>query len=657
MAGMGLSTQRKVTLAILMVGTFLAVLNQTLLSPALAAIMRDLQIDAPTVQYVMSAFSLVQAVVIPLSPYFMGRFSTRQLYIGGLSLFATGCILCAFAPSFPFLLLGRSLQAFAAGMFMPMIFTVVLLIFPREHRGAGMGLVGLVIGFAPALGPTLSGVLVDSIGWRALFFVTLAVALVMIVAAAAKLESYGDFESVTFDKPSVMLSSIGLACLLYGLSSFSSSPNVVVPAALIVVGAMVVGLFVRRQLHLERPLLQVRVLKTRNYRLAATLAMMNFGAIIGMGTLLPLYLQSVRGFSALETGLTMLPGALLGAFTGMLAGRLFDRLGVRRCVVPGVSVYLLGALGLGFFDMDMSLYAIAGIYALLIVGNQFMTTPMNTWGINSLDNRVIQHANALTNTLNQVSASFMTALIVSVSALGWAIDPEGTPASQAFAGDHLAFLVVTCVVCVAFAIVVTCVRDRAAEPSRTASYVMECLPVDGDPDAITVGQVMEREPGFVRQTDTIRAVGQAMVARKTGGLPVVNGARSVVGFISDGDIMKYIGSSDDILDQSYMVFSIPDVETFPQRVCDLIDLNVMRIATRDVVSVTPQTTLEDACRLLSERRIKKVPVIEDGKLVGTLSRSDIIRSTMANLVAIRVLANGQGHASGREAPQGQTSRR
>lgn len=638
---MGLAKKQSIIVIILMVGTFLVVLNQTLLSPALAVIMRDLSIDATTVQYIMSAYSLVEAVVIPLSAYLMGRFTTRQLYITGLSIFIAGSVLAAISPSFPVLLLGRTLQAIAAGVFMPMIFTVILLIFPREKRGAGMGLVTLVIGFAPAVGPTLSGLLVDSIGWRMLFVVVTAVSAIILVAAIANLENYGNFERTTFDKPSVVLSTLGLVALLYGFSSFTSSDNVVIPLILIVIGIGICAIFVKRQLGLETPLLRIRVLASRNYRIAVILAMINFGTVIGMSTILPLYLQNVCGYNALQTGLTMLPGALLGAFVGMLAGRLFDSWGVRKCAIPGVITFLIGGIGTTFFSLDPNILFVVIVYAVITIGNQFLTTPINTWGINSLDNRVIQHANAVTNTLNQVSASFMTALIVSISALGWIIAPQGSVLEQTYQGDHLAFMAVCLLTCISTVIIFTLVRDRKTEktePSAQASYVMESLPADTNAQHLPVSLIMNKKPVFVTESASIREVGQLLVDNRASGLPIVSKTGNVVGFISDGDIMNYIGRADNILDSTYMVYQVPDLETFSQRVCDLIDMNVMKIATKHVVSLNADTSLEDACRLLSEKRIKIVPVVQDEKLVGSLSRADIVRATMANLVTIKAMA-------------------
>lgn len=636
---MGLTRKQISTVAVLLIGTFVVVLNQTLLSPALASIMRDLSIDAPTVQWVMSIYSLVEAVIIPLSAFLIGRFSTRQLFITGLIIFTAGSLLCAFSPDFIFLLLGRVCQAIAAGIFMPMIFTVLLLIFPREKRGSAMGLVSLVIGFAPAVGPTLSGILVDSIGWRMLFVVITVVGVLLVLSAVKFLENYGDFERTTFDKLSVVLSTIGLVCLLYGLSTFSSTTNPLMTAGFIVVGLVVIAIFVRRQLKLENPLLKVTVLKTRNYRIAIIVAIINFGVLIGLGTILPLYLQTLRGFSALETGLTLLPGALIGAFVGYFAGRLFDRWGVRKCVVPGVIIFFVGTLGFLLFDMNTDLLVICAIYTVVALGIQFLTTPMNTWGINSLDNSVIQHANAVTNTLNQVSAAFMTALIVSISALGSVIAPGADPVTQLYEGDHLAFVATAILAAIAFIVVIFFVRDkRTARSAHLSPRSIQQFTPDQNADKIPVSRAMNTDPYFVTSAATIREVAQIMVDNKASGVPIVSEGRQVVGFISDGDIMKYIGRSDGILDSTYMLYQVPDPQTFPQRVSNLIDMNVMQIATKSVIAVKSDSSLEDACHLLSEKRIKKVPVVEDGALVGSLSRSDVIRGTMANLVTIEAMA-------------------
>lgn len=644
---MGLTRKQIIIVVILLSGTVIAVLNQTLLSPALPAIMADMQVDAPTVQWLTSAYSLVEAIIIPLSAYLIGRFPTRKLFIIGISLFAIGSLLAAIAPVFAVLLLGRMFQAAATGIVMPMVFTVILLIFPREKRGSAMGIVSLVIGFAPAVGPSVSGLLVDSVGWRALFVVVFALSLIIIVLAAWRLESYGEFEATSFDKPSVALCSLGLLSLLYGLSSITSTSTVAVSIALIVVGLLLLAFFVRRQLKLEVPLLKVNTLKTRNYRITVIVVACLQAALVGTGVLLPIYLQNLLGISALETGFIMLPGAIIGALVGYFSGRWFDKFGVRKVLIPSAFVFLLGGIGLVAFDLDTSIIFIIAVYTALSVGMMGTITPINTWGINSLDNKVIQHANALSNTLNQVGASLGTAILVSLSATSTFLFPNLPALQQTMMGDRIAFCFTATLMIIIFLVIVIAVRDKKKRSFNIANAAEAVrMPTKAD-DHIAVDLAMNTEPYFVRDTDSIREVAQILAANKTSGVPVVDESKKVVGFISDGDIMKYIGTSDgSVLDATRMLYRIPDTENFMQRVTDLIDLNVMRIATKGAISVPSGSSLDDACRLLAEKRIKKVPVTDaEGILVGSLSRSDIIRSTMANLASIEtIVAAGKEQA-------------
>lgn len=637
---MGLTSEQMRTVVVLLAGTLLVVLNQTLLSPALPVIMGDMNVDATTVQWLTSGYSLVEAIIIPLSAYLMGRFSTRQLFIGGLCIFTVGTVLAACAPMFIFLLLGRMLQASATGFVMPMVFTVILLIFPRERRGSAMGIVSLVIGFAPAVGPSVSGVLVETIGWRALFVVVAVIAAAVIVASFFVLRNHGDFERTTFDKASVLLSSFGLLSLLYGLSSITSSDNVVLNLVLIAVGAVLMFFFVRRQGKLPVPFLRVQVLKTRNYRTTVTIVACFQAGLVGTGVLLPIFLQNLLGATPLQTGLIMLPGAVIGAITAMMAGRLFDKFGVRKLTVPGTFVACVGAVGLVSFNLGTPLLFVVCVYTLLALGLEFTMTPLNTWGINSLDNRVIQHANATANTINQISASLGTAILVSLSATSTFLYPDLPAAEQQMAGIHISFCFTAIMLVAIFVMVLAMVRDRKTEPSAQASYVMEGAPAE-DGEVITVGMMMNGEPYSITDESTIRDVAQILASSKTSGLPVVDGSNSVVGFISDGDIMKYIGRSDvTVLDPTNMLYQMPDNEGLALRVSKLLDLNVMKIATANAICVNVETPLEDACKLLAEKRLKKVPVVmgDERRLVGSLSRSDIIRSTMENLAEIELRA-------------------
>lgn len=644
---LGVGRKELVMVGVLLVGVLLAVLNQTLLSPALPAIMGDLQVDATTVQWLTSGYSLVEAVVIPLSAYLIGRFSTRQLFISAFALFTAGSLAAAVAPNFWVLLLGRVLQAACTGMSMPMVFTVILLVFPREKRGTAMGVIGLIIGFAPAVGPSVAGLLVDSVGWRALFAIVTVLSVVVIVLAVVVLRNYGNFARAPFDKLSVVLSTVGLVCVLYGLSTFASSDNMAVTAGLIAAGLVLCALYVRRQLTLPEPMLQVGILRTRKYATAVVIIVIVQAALMGTGVITPLYIQGVLGFSATMSGVAMLPGALIGAFMGLVSGRLFDRFGVRRVVIPGVIVAVLGASGLARLGIDSSFINLTITYTVLVVGLQFTMTPLNTWGVNSLDNSVIQHAQGVSNTLNQVAASLGTAVLVSISALAPSVAPDAAPLEQAYLGDHMAFMTTFILMGVAALVILFFVRDKAKMPGAAATPAergaepvdyaagISGVAVDGTlgeslnpARTYMAAEVMNREPVCAADTATMAEVIRLMDANQTSGLPVVNAAGDLVGFVSDGDVASYLGKTEIALVDSTLLngYRYIDDEDAATRLRELMGLNVMAVATRRVISVEATTPVDEVCALFASKRIKKVPVVQDGKLVGALSRRNIMRS-------------------------------
>ena len=649
---LGVSRKDLVMVAVMLSGALLAVLNLTLLSPALPTIMADLGIERTTAQWLTSGYSLVEACVIPLSAYLMGRFPMRKLFIAGMCIFGAGSLLAAFAPAFPFLLAGRMLQATCTGMVMPMVSTVILLVFPREKRGTAMGMIGLIIGFAPAIGPSLSGLLVDHLGWRALFGVVAALTVVVIALAFAFLKNFGEFRRTSFDVLSVVLSTCGLLCLLYGLSTVSSASNLALSAALIVVGAVVVALYARRQTRLDEPMLHIDILKTRRYATAVVTIMLLQAALMGLEVLMPLYIQDVRGYSATVSGVAMLPGALIGAIAGVFAGRLFDRYGVRKVAIPGACVMIAGAFVLTCLGMESHIVMVTAAYTTMALGLQFITTPLNTWGVNSLDNAMVQHAQPLSNTLNQVAGSFGTALLVSISSIATQMTADQGELASSFNGDHAAFTATFCLLAVAVVVIVALARDkasdRAAAPVASVAVADQAaggaaaaaaaagVPADAvraaaqldAPGVPLVSAVMNAEPYYVSADATMNEVVQMLDRFQTSGVPVVDGERRVVGFISDGDIADYLGRHEaSIFDPKLNLLNFYDSGEFRYRLDDLLVLDVMRVATKHVVSVEAGMPLDRAIRAMSDRHIKKMPVVDGaGRLVGTLSRRDIIHS-------------------------------
>ncbi len=633
---LGLDKKQKAIVTILLLGSFMVVLNQTLLSPAFPAMMAEYNIDATTVQWLTSGYSLVEAVVVPLSAFFVGRFPVRKLFLGGFSSFLIGTLLAAWAPIFPVLLLGRVFQAFATGVVMPMTMTLILLIFPREKRGAGMGLVSLIIGFAPTLGPTLSGFLIDSVGWHMMFVIIAVIAVAVLIVGFFKLSNYGEFDEAPFDVPSVVLSSLGLLCMLYGFSTFSTTDNIAATLALIVVGVVLMGFFVRRQLHLETPILKVDILKSRRFAIAVVTAGVVQGASVANSVILPIFIQQVLGYSATVSGLVVLPGALLGAFMALASGRLFDRLGMRRIAVPGAFAMFIGVLGLAIMGPTVDVLVVTLFNLIFALGMQAILTPLNTWGVNSLSNHVIQHANAVSSTAGQVFISFGTALVVSMTAMSSMFAPNAAAADQLYIGEHIGFICVAILILIALLVVLFLARDResdkkAIEESKRAQEM--AARAAGAAPVVRTKHVMDANPHYILRTATIREALEVFSECETTGVPVVDEARHVVGFVSDGDIMKYLGRNDTtFITPMSTRFQLADDDNLVQRVDSLLSMDVVRIATMGkVVTVDADTPIDEACRVLGERRIKKLPVLKDDKLVGTLSRRNVIRAIEENV--------------------------
>ena len=655
--GLGISKSQFRMMGILLSGAFLAVLNATLLTPALPTIMGDLSVSSTTVQWLTSGYALTEAVAIPLAAYLMGRFSTRRLFIGGLALFGCGSLVAAVAPAFPVLLAGRIMQAAATGFVMPMVFSIVLLIIPREKRGSAMGIVGLIIGFAPTIGPSLSGVLVDTVGWRAIFGIVTALTAIIILLAIKELKPYGEFHRTKFDAPSVVLSTLGLVSLLYGLSSFSSAENHLVTAALVIAGLVLIGFYAFRQLHLDEPMLRVDILKVPQYRTDVVIIALFQAALIGMETIMPLYIQGVLGKSATMSGMTLLPGAVIGAFTGLLSGRLFDKYSVRCPVIAGAIVIALGLAGFVSFRANSPIIFVSVVYAVMAVGIQFTMTPVNTWGVNSLPNEAIQHAQSTSNTINQVAGSFGTALLVSIAAAASnsASSLEGT--ERVFFGYHASFCATAVLAAISIVLIVLFVRNRkaasstsekesSASPATPAKGIAEpaVRPITDEPSpafariadkalsGLTLAEAMNPNAATVRDTATMGDVVNLIAETDTTGVSIVDANDNLVGYVTDGDIVRYLSRIElNVSSPSAGVsVSIKDDEALESRIMGLAKLNVMELATKRVVSVDVETPLDVACGVLAKRKIKKIPITQEGKLVGALSRRNILRAIIAS---------------------------
>jgi EmrB/QacA subfamily drug resistance transporter len=436
-----LNRKDKLMIAIIVSGGFITLLNQMVMSPALPTVMREFGITAGVGQWLTSVFLLVNGLMVPVAAFLIGRFTTRQLFITALLAFTAGSTVAAFANSFAMLLVARIMQAAGAGIMMPFAVVVIMLIFPKERRGFAMGLYGIVIGFAPAFGPTLAGWIVDEWGWRYIFALIAPLTAVVIIIAAFLLRNLGEQQKNKLDVLSVILSTLGFGGLLYGFSVAGSQgwlhPLTLAPIA---AGAVIAILFVRRQLRLTEPMLNLRILRNPTFSVSTTLCAVVSAGLTVAAVLTPIFLQSVLGLSALQSGLMLMPGAFVMAGMSLVTGTLFDRFGPRGLSIAGLSIMTGGSVMLSLMNEQSSLVYICFAYTIRMLGMSMVNMPINTWGINALSNRMIAHGNAINNTARQVAGSMGTAVLVTVMMIVAGHDQNPGSAHATVAGMDMAFL-------------------------------------------------------------------------------------------------------------------------------------------------------------------------------------------------------------------------
>lgn len=401
--------------ASLVIANFLAQMMQTMLNTALPRMMGDLGIQETQGQWFVSIYFLVAGIIVPVTGFLIGRYSTRVLFFASGSAFVIGTVLAAAAPGFAWVLVGRFIQGVGAGLLMPLFQTTILRVFPKERIGAAMGLVGLVMGLAPALGPVLSGFVVEHHSWRLLFYGILPIALANLVFGYRSLRNIGEKSDARLDMRSVLYSSAGFTALIYSFSLAGKPQGGLWFWSLLSTGVVLVTVFVRRQLRLAEPLLDMRLFKNTAFTQASWIGILLFFLFIGVELMLPLYAQNVLGLSPRASGLMLLPGALLLGGTGVIAGRLYDRFGVAgvtRIAFMGMTLTL--AVLAATLSLHTPLVLLLLLFALFTITVGFIMSPITAYAMSTIPGTLIKHASPLTITIRSFSASASGAVLTAV---------------------------------------------------------------------------------------------------------------------------------------------------------------------------------------------------------------------------------------------------
>ena len=428
----------KLMAAILMLGAFIGLFGETALNMALTDIMESI--------FNYSSYSPVadNRVFINIGD-FSADFSTFNEMVFHSSVnhwrtchFNSGAVLAGLSPNFALLETGRVVQAIGTGIIMPVMVSVLLVIFPIHKRGAVMGIMGLVITLGPALGPTLSGVIIATIGWNYIFWISAVVYVVLTLAAVAKIENVGEITKPKIDVLSIVLSSVGFGGVIYGLASMAGAPfSAPIVWAPLLVGIIALILFGIRQNTMDKPMINLSVFKQPMFTLGTAMMFLSILVILSTGILLPMYLKGALLFSAAVAGLLLLPGNAVNVIMSPIVGTLFDKIGPKKLAIMGSIIVLIGnIIFVTTISATTPAWQIIVAFMVLFFGLTMVTIPAQTNGLNALPRELYADGSAAMNTLNQVAGAAGTAISITLFTAGQINFAAGTP--DATQGEILA---------------------------------------------------------------------------------------------------------------------------------------------------------------------------------------------------------------------------
>lgn len=398
----------------MLVGCVLASLLQTALSTVLPVMMKEFRITASTAQWLTSAYSLVMGIMMPATAFLIRRFPTKKLFTAGMVIFLAGIILDAVVPTFSLILVGRLLQAAGNGIVLAVVQIVILTIYPVEKRGQIMGIYGLATVAAPVVAPMLAGIVVDHTSWRFIFAVAGVIAVAVLIAAQKTVRDYVENAKERFDIRSMFLCAIGFTGILISMGDLGNhaffSLYVIVP---LIIGIVCLILFSLRQFT-DRPFLRIQLMRNREFRLSVIASMLLYAITIASSTILPLYVQTMRGFSATVSGIVILPGSLALALMSLFAGRIYDKQGIKKLFIFGSLGIMLSCAALSHLTSGTSLVYVAVLFTIRALCIGFLMMPLNTWGLSTMDKADYPDGTALLALLRTIAGAISAAIFVAI---------------------------------------------------------------------------------------------------------------------------------------------------------------------------------------------------------------------------------------------------
>jgi DHA2 family lincomycin resistance protein-like MFS transporter len=601
-------------IAVAAFAAFLATFNETYLNVAFSPLMDAWQVNVSTVQWLATGYMLGAAVMVPVSAFAYRRVPTRPLFVGTVALLVVGSVIGALAPSFPVLLAGRIVQALGTGLLIPIGMNITLQVAPREKLGTYMGVMGAMTTLGPSSSVILAGGLLSVGDWRLMLWVFAALAALCLAAGAVWLGDIAELTRPRLDATSVALVGVGLVGVLYGVST-AFTGNLAAAVTAVIMGGVAVVLFVRRQPRLAHPLVDLRPLRVGVFRVGVMINMATLIVIFAMNIIIPMYMQAVLGVPAFQAALVLFPAIVLSCVLSPVAGRLYDRHGPATLLVTGFSLIAVFTAALSLLIGTAPLPALAGLYIPVIGGSALIIGPIQSFALSRLAPEAYPHGVTIMSTGFQVAGCIGSAVLTGVyaAATTWQTGTGRTPTDAATTGFLAAGLTTAAIALAGLAL---SFRIRQATRTATAPQARQ---------AVVVADIMKTDVWTLTADQTVADALRLLVGKGISGAPVVDDHRRVVGFLSDGGIMRHLAHQHPAFQNVWSFLAETRTDDFDQAITETMTLPVTELANRHVITVEPTTSLGEASRILTDHHLRKVPVCDDGRLVGVLNRSNIDR--------------------------------
>lgn len=423
--------------------SFSGVVVETAMNVTFPSLMNEFNVGTSTVQWITTGYLLVLSIIIPASSWLKRRFTTKHLFVTAIILFIIGTVMCAAAPVFSLLLLGRIIQGIGTGIALPLMFNIVLEQVPYDKMGLMMGTASLITAIAPAVGPSLGGMIVNSLGWRMIFVVLLPLLILAFFMGAAGIRQVSTTEKIGFNVKDFFFLAAGFACFIFGINHASDSGWLSVPVILmLVIAVLALAVFCRRSRESDSPLIRLQVFKCAPFTLSVAAIVSVQFICLGAGFLIPNYAQLVLNENAFTAGCLLLPGCILGACTTPIGGRLLDRFGAKLPIPLGNIFIIISTCLFALFLHSAGIVAIIIFYVLFAFGQSFSMGTNMTNGLSYLPDELSSDGNAVINTLQQLSGAVGTCVVSTIVASAQAsYDSDTALTAGTLAGTQIAFIV------------------------------------------------------------------------------------------------------------------------------------------------------------------------------------------------------------------------